>query len=226
MTEKRKRKPRNKKITNYNKNKNKITIQIDNSKTTKGRAKKTTQSNTPYQQIVQIPQPYPIYQPNPLSLADVINSIQKYTQQEVKEMRPKKEMTLYDDKIPQLVIPELVKFNEDISSKNEYIATPIKKKDTSHAGPVSPALGKEDELPIIQPPEQISLDDFLESAPEEIEKINKIIKDTDNKRREIIRKRENLREQLREAGANDLEIELIKNNVSKMEKLLKQYKTP
>jgi|694.fasta_scaffold32166_4 hypothetical protein len=223
MTEKRKRKPRNKKITNYNKNKNKITIQIDNSKTTKGRAKKTTQSNTPYQQIVQIPQPYPIYQPNPLSLADVINSIQKYTQQEVKEMRPKKEMTLYDDEIPQLVIPELVKFNEDISSKNEYIATPIKKKDT---GPVSPALGKEDELPIIQPPEQISLDDFLESAPEEIEKINKIIKDTDNKRREIIRKRENLREQLREAGANDLEIELIKNNVSKMEKLLKQYKTP
>ena len=96
------------------------------------------------------------------SLADVINSIQKYTQQEVKEMRPKKEMTLYDDEIPQLVIPQLVKFNEDISSKNEYIATPIKKKDTSPAGPAGPALGKEDELSIIQPPEQISLDDFFE----------------------------------------------------------------
>jgi hypothetical protein len=32
-----------------------------------------------------------------------------------------------------------------------------------------------------------------------------------------------LREQLREVGVDDLEIEMIKNNVSKMEKLLRQY---
>ena len=79
-------------------------------------------------------------------------------------------------------------------------------------------------MPIIEQTGEISLDDFLEpNSPEEVENFEKIIKDTDNKRREILRKRENLREQLREAGANDLEIELIKNNVSKMEKLLKQY---
>ena len=194
MTEKRKRKPRdkNKETKVSMKNKNKIYIKIDNSKTTKGRAKKTQQQpKTPYQQIVQIPQPYPIYQPQPLSLADIINSIsQKNTQQEVKEMRRPKEMTI-DEEILQ------------------YMATPIKKKE---------------ELPIVEEKGQMNLDDFLETnSPEEIENFEKIIKDTDNKRRENLRKRENLREQLREVGADDLEIEMIKNNVSKMEKLLKQY---
>jgi len=114
MTERKKRKPRDKnKETKVSlKNKNKIYIKIDNSKTTKGRAKKTTQQpKTPYQQIVQIPQPYPIYQPQPLSLADVINSISQKNRQEevVKEMRRPKEMTI-DEEIPQ------------------YMATPIKKK--------------------------------------------------------------------------------------------------
>jgi hypothetical protein len=194
MTERKKRKPRDKnKETKVSlKNKNKISIKIDNSKTTKGRAEKTTQQpKTPYQQIVQIPHTYPIYQPQPLSLADIINSIsQKNTQQEVKEMRRPKEMTI-DEEIPQ------------------YMATPIKRKE---------------ELPIVEEKGQMNLDDFLETnSPEEIENFEKIIKDTDNKRRETLRKRENLREQLREVGADDLEIEMIKNNVSKMEKLLKQY---
>jgi hypothetical protein len=194
MTERKKRKPRDKnKETKVSlKNKNKISIKIDNSKITRGRAKKITQQpKTPYQQIVQIPQPYPIYQPQPLSLADVINSIsQKNTQQEVKEMRRPKEMTI-DEEIPQ------------------YMATPIKRKE---------------ELPIVEEKGQMNLDDFLETnSPEEIENFEKIIKDTDNKRRENLRKRENLREQLREVGVDDLEIEMIKNNVSKMEKLLRQY---
>jgi len=79
-------------------------------------------------------------------------------------------------------------------------------------------------LPIVEEKGQMNLDDFLETnSPEEIENFEKIIKDTDNKRRENLRKREQLREQLREVGVDDLEIELIKNNVSKMEKLLKQY---
>ena len=111
MTEKRKRKLRNKKITNYNKNKNKITIQIDNSKTTKGRAKKRHNLTRLINRLFKYHKPYPIYQQPSLSLADVINSISQKNRQEevVKEMRPKKEMTI-DEEIPQ------------------YMATPIKKK--------------------------------------------------------------------------------------------------
>ncbi len=46
-----------------------------------------------------------------------------------------------------------------------------------------PLLKKEDELPIIEQKGQISLDYFLvESSPEEIEKFEKIIKDTKDKR--------------------------------------------
>jgi hypothetical protein len=47
-------------------------------------------------------------------------------------------------------------------------------------------------LPIVEEKGQMNLDDFLETnSPEEIENFEKIIKDTDNKRRENLRKENN-----------------------------------
>jgi hypothetical protein len=179
MTERKKRKKREKKETKVSlKNKNKISIRIDNSKTTKGKGKTIQQQpKMPYQQIVSIPQPYPIYQPQQPSLADVINSISQKNRQEeeIREMRPKKEMTI-----------------EQIPQKEELI------------------------------PEEIPLEELLEGTNLTSKQREKIKNDVE-KQVENLRKRENLRQLLREVGADDLEIKDIKDNQSKMEKLLKSY---